>query len=112
MSMPMRERILRAAEDLYVLRGHDGFSFGDIAAVVDTTRANIHHHFGNKRRLMAELLERFAVDAAARIATIWTKRGASFQRRMLAQQRDFKRFYARFNPQPGSRNVWSPIARV
>jgi AcrR family transcriptional regulator len=48
---PTRERIKAIAEDLYVLRGHDGFSFGDIAEAVGTTRANIHHHFGNKRRL-------------------------------------------------------------
>ena len=49
-----RQRILALAEQLYVLHGHDGFSFGDIAALVDTTRANIHHHFGNKRRLIVE----------------------------------------------------------
>ena len=50
---PTRERIRHVAEELYVLNGHDGFSFGDVAAAVGTTRANIHHHFGNKQRLMA-----------------------------------------------------------
>jgi AcrR family transcriptional regulator len=112
MTIPTRERILRAAEDLYVVRGHDGFSFGDIAAEVQTTRANIHHHFGNKRRLMGELLERFATDAEARIGAIWSKPGASFQQRMDTQRKDFRRFYRRFNPESGSRNVWSPVARV
>src|SRR4051794_6326574 len=112
MTLATRERILRAAEDLYVLRGHDGFSFGDIASVVETTRANIHHHFGNKHRLMGELLDRFAADAEVRIGAIWTKPGSSLQRRMEAQCTDFKRFYRRFNPDPGSRNVWSPVARV
>jgi len=57
---PTRERIRAVAEDFYVLRGYEGFSFGDIAQAVGTTRANIHHHFGNKQRLMAELIERFA----------------------------------------------------
>src|SRR4051794_7727157 len=112
MTVPTRERILALAEDLYVLRGHDGFSFGDIAAAVGTTRANIHHHFGNKRRLMAELLDRFAADAEARIGAIWTRRGSRFRRRMQAQRADLKRFYGRFNPEPGNRNVWSPVARV
>jgi len=112
MTVPMRERILRAAEDLYVLRGHDGFSFGDVAAAVGTTRANIHHHFGNKRRLMAELLDRFAADAGDRIRENWAKPGWSFARRMQAQCEDLRRFYQRFNPEPGQRNVWSPVARV
>src|SRR5438876_9880325 len=38
-AIPTRERIRAIAEDLYVLRGHDGFSFGDIAAEIGTTRA-------------------------------------------------------------------------
>ncbi|WP_352696356.1 TetR family transcriptional regulator [Mesorhizobium sp. M0152] len=34
------------AAEFHVLRGHDRFSFGDIATAIGTTRANIHHHFG------------------------------------------------------------------
>ena len=112
MTIPTRERILRAAEDLYVLRGHDGFSFGDVAAAVGTTRANIHHHFGNKRRLMAELLDRFAGDAEDRIRANWAAPGWSFARRMQAQCEDLFAFYRRFNPEGGTPNVWSPVARV
>src|SRR5690606_34650428 len=52
-----REKIKAVAAELYVLRGHDGFSFGDIAGAIGTTRANIHHHFGSKRQLMEELIE-------------------------------------------------------
>src|SRR3954447_16644986 len=107
-----RERILLLAEQLYVLRGHDGFSFGDIAPAIGTTRANIHHHFGNKRRLMAELVERFAADASSRIAAIWAAPGQSLEARLRAQCDDLRRFYDRFNHEPGARNVWSPIARI
>ena len=71
-SPPTRERIRHVAQELYVLNGCDGFSFGDIAAAIGTTRANIHHHFGNKRRLMAELIEGFVADAEARIAHHWS----------------------------------------
>ena len=60
-----RERIRQVAEELYVLRGHDGFSFGDIAAAVGTTRANIHHHFGQKHELMRELVQGFAAERGA-----------------------------------------------
>jgi AcrR family transcriptional regulator len=107
-----RQRILALAEQLYVLHGHDGFSFGDIAALVDTTRANIHHHFGNKRRLMAELVERFAADASSRIDAIWATPGQSFAARLRGQQTDLRRFYDRFNSETEARNVWSPVARM
>ena len=45
-ALPMRQQILLVAEDFYVLRGYEGFSFAHIAEAVQTTRANIHHHFG------------------------------------------------------------------
>lgn len=99
-----------------MLRGHDGFSFGDIVAAVGTTRANVHHHFGNKRRLMAELLKEFATDAEARIARHWTRPGLSFVERMAAQSADLRQFYDRFNPASpraaAARNVWSPVSRI
>jgi AcrR family transcriptional regulator len=107
-----RERIRAVAEELYVLRGHDGFSFGDIARAVGTTRANIHHHFRNKRQLMAELTDRFASDAEARIADNWTKPNTTFAQRLAAQCEDLKRFYDRFNGKQGDRHVWSPLARL
>jgi len=110
---PTRERIRAVAEDFYVLRGYEGFSFGDIAQAVGTTRANIHHHFGNKQRLMAELIERFATDAEARIALVWTGGAeASFAARLVAQLADLRRFYDRFNTRDGDRNIWSPVSRL
>jgi AcrR family transcriptional regulator len=109
---PTRERIKAVAEDLYVLRGHDRFSFGDIAEVIGTTRANIHHHFGNKQRLMTELIEGFAADAQSRIELHWTKPGLTLPERLNLQLDDLRRFYKRFNPRRGDRNVWSPISRL
>ncbi len=107
-----RERIRLVAAELYVLRGYQGFSFGDIAARIGVTRANIHHHFGTKRRLMEELSEGFGRDAEARIAHHWTQPGASFAARLAAQRADLRKFYDRFNHQPGARNVWSPLSRL
>jgi AcrR family transcriptional regulator len=108
----MRDRIRAVAEELYVLRGYGGFSFGDIAAAVGTTRANIHHHFGNKQRLMAELIAGFVADAERRIAACWTAGEAPLATRLAGQLDDLRRFYRRFNAAPGERNVWSPLARV
>jgi AcrR family transcriptional regulator len=108
----MRGRIKAVAGDLYVLRGYGGFSFGDIAQALGTTRANIHHHFGSKQRLMAELIDGFAADAERRIGACWVQGEATLAARMQAQLDDLRRFYERFNPAPGERNVWSPVARI
>jgi AcrR family transcriptional regulator len=109
---PTRERIRAIAGDLYVRRGHDGFSFGDIAEVIGTTRANIHHHFGNKQNLMTELIDGFAADAQARIEQHWSRPGLTFSERLAAQLDDLRRFHHRFNPASGDRNVWSPVSRL
>ena len=105
-----RDRIKAIAKDIYVLRGFDGFNFGEVAEAVATTRANIHHHFGGKRALMAEIVAEFADDAAARTLRIW--QGACFPDALGAQLDDLRRFYRRYNPAPGDRNVWSPLARL
>jgi AcrR family transcriptional regulator len=109
---PTRERIRAVAENLYVLRGHDGFSFADIAEAIGTTRANIHHHFGNKRKLMAELIDGFVADAQKRIEQNWTSGDSTFFERLAAQLDDLRRFYSRFNKTSGDRNVWSPLSRL
>ena len=93
----MRARIMAIARELYVLRGYEGFSFGDIAEVVTTTRANIHHHYGTKQRLMGELIDGFVADAEARIARHWTEGQATFSERLAHQVEDLRRFYERFN---------------
>jgi AcrR family transcriptional regulator len=107
-----RDRIKAVASDLYVLKGFDGFSFGDIAAATGMTRANIHHHFGSKRRLMHELVDGYTADAEARIERFWASGNASFPERLAMQLANLRSFYDRFNRQPGERNVWSPLSRV
>jgi AcrR family transcriptional regulator len=110
--LPMRQQILAVAEDLYVLRGYAGFSFAHIADAVQTTRANIHHHFGDKQQLMAELIEKFASGAEQRIAHHWTAGDGTFSMRLAAQLDDLRVFYRRFNQASGSHNVWSPLSRL
>jgi AcrR family transcriptional regulator len=110
--MDTRDRIRSVAGELYVLRGHDGFSFGDIAEVIGTTRANIHHHFGNKGRLMEELIDQFVSDATFRIEKLWGASHVPLFTRLDMQVDDFRQFYLRFNPGPNDRNVWSPLSRL
>lgn len=107
-----RDRIKAVASDLYVLKGVDGFSFGDIAVATGMTRANIHHHFGSKRALMRELVEGYAADAEARIERFWASGTVSFHERMSMQLANLRTFYDRFNRNPGERNLWSPLSRI
>ena len=86
-SASTRDRIKFVAAELYVLRGHDGFSFGDIAAIIGTTRANIHHHFGSKRLLMDELVEDISANAQARIERYWTAGETSLSDRLSTSAR-------------------------
>ncbi len=109
---PTRERIRALAAELYVTRGYEGFSFADIAQAVGVTRANIHHHFGSKARLMAELIGGFADDATRRVGGHWAEGDVAFFDRFTLQLDDLRRFYARFNPNDGDRNVWSPVSRL
>lgn len=107
-----RDRIKTAAAEIYVARGYNGFSFGDIADVVGGTRANIHHHFGSKRKLVDELVRDIARDAKNRIAEHWLSEGVSFWERFDRQIDDLRRFYIRYNPRPGDRRIWSPVSRL
>lgn len=107
-----RERIKLVASEHYVLVGNDAFNFGHIAEAVGVTRGNIHHHFGSKRKLVAELVRDLAADAETRIRLHWARPGVKLSERLREQLDDLRRFYKRFHPRPGARNVWSPLARI
>ena len=107
-----RDRIKRVASEHYVLVGNDAFNFGDIADAIGITRANIHHHFGSKRKLVTELVSDLSQDAEQRIRHHWARPGVAFARRLDEQLDDLRTFYKRFHPKRGDRNVWSPLARV
>lgn len=107
-----RERIKLVASEHYVLVGNDAFNFGQIAEAVGVTRGNIHHHFGSKRKLVAELVRDLTADAEARIRHHWARPGLKLSERLREQLDDLRRFYKRFHPKPGARNVWSPLARI
>jgi AcrR family transcriptional regulator len=107
-----RERIKQVAREHYVLVGIDAFNFGEIADAVGITRGNIHHHFGSKKKLVAELVREFIDDAEARIRHHWVRPGLTLAGRLDEQLEDLRRFYQRFHRRAGDRNVWSPLARI
>jgi TetR/AcrR family transcriptional repressor of nem operon len=63
-------RILDAAERLVQLRGFNGFSYADVAAELDVTKASLHYHFPSKASLGEALIARYGERFAAALAGI------------------------------------------
>ncbi|MEM9839444.1 MAG: TetR/AcrR family transcriptional regulator [Pseudomonadota bacterium] len=55
-----RERLLDEASQLFAERGFYGVSLADVSGALGLTKQGLLHHFGNKKRLYAEVLERIA----------------------------------------------------
>lgn len=67
-----RSHILNAATELFALHGYDATSVRQIAEYANVATGLLHHHFGNKARLLLAVCQR---------VTEWTKE----QRRVRAQ---------------------------
>jgi TetR/AcrR family transcriptional regulator, transcriptional repressor for nem operon len=63
-------RILDVAERMLQVRGYNGFSYGDVAAELDITRAALHYHFKGKAELGQALIERYAARFGAALADL------------------------------------------
>ena len=55
-----RSRILDVAERLVQTRGFNGFSYADIAAELQISKASLHYHFPSKAELGEALIGRYA----------------------------------------------------
>ncbi len=53
------QRILDIASRLVQTRGFNGFSYADIAAELQVTKASLHYHFPSKAELGRRLIERY-----------------------------------------------------
>lgn len=56
-SVDTREKLLRAAEELFVERGLDGVSVSDIAKKSGTTKGHLYYYFENKEQLFDAVLK-------------------------------------------------------
>lgn len=63
-------RILDVAERLAQTRGFNGFSYADVAAELDLTKATLHYHFPSKAELGEALIKRYASRLAAALAAV------------------------------------------
>ena len=63
-------RILDIAERLVQGRGFNGFSYADVAAELQLTKASLHYHFRGKAELGEALIGRYAERFGAALAAI------------------------------------------
>lgn len=70
-------RILDVAEQLVQVRGFNGFSYADIAAELQITKAALHYHFASKADLGEALISRYASRFAEALAGVGTSAGAA-----------------------------------
>jgi TetR/AcrR family transcriptional regulator, transcriptional repressor for nem operon len=63
-------RILDVAERLAQVRGFNGFSYADIAAELEITKAALHYHFAGKADLGEALITRYARRFSGALAVI------------------------------------------
>src|SRR6202167_2103276 len=70
-------QILDVAERLVQVRGFNGFSYADIAAEVNVTKAALHYHFAAKADLGEALIVRYASRFADALAGIGGRGGTA-----------------------------------
>jgi len=108
----MRDRIKALALDLLVQHGYRGVSFGDLAKALDTTRANIHYHFGTKQALVEEVLDDYIRDTTNVLTEIWKAPDTAFADKIAAMVEYSRQRYLRYNSRGRKGRPWSLIARM
>jgi TetR/AcrR family transcriptional regulator, transcriptional repressor for nem operon len=111
-SAPMRERIKALARDLLIQYGYRGVSFGDLAAALETTRANIHYHFGHKQQLVEEVLVDYTAETIRGTWAVFSDPGMTFTEKIESVVAFSRRRYAKYNPPGKEGRPWSLIARM
>ena len=95
-----RDRLLRAAADLFARRGIDAVSVDSIADEADRTSGAVYAHFGSKHGLLLAVLDWWAGQAARSMASDFAAT-SSMRDRLAAMWRNFTD-----HPDTGARPVW------
>lgn len=107
-----RARILEVARRLFITRGIDAVSYGDIAKEVGSTRANLHYHFGNKSELVKEVFAETFKKVRIKLESIWLQPGLSLDERLDLLFEDNLTRYQEFNGPGNERVPWSLSSRA
>lgn len=109
---PMKTQIKQAARDLFIQRGIGDVSYGDIAEVVNTTRANLHYHFGNKEALIEAVFQETFDSVENTFQEIWAKPGLTLDQRIELTAKDSAERFYQFNDHEKGRRPWSLSAQA
>lgn len=107
-----RQAIKNTALELLVRHGYRGTSFGDIAAELGTTRANIHYHFGGKQALVEEVLGDYVQATLAALRAIWAADNLSLGGKIEAMVGHSRSRFQHFNAKGKEGQPWSLISRL
>lgn len=109
---PMREQIKLVAEELLIKHGYRGLSFRQISEVLNTTRANLHYHFGSKDGLVEEVLEDYADKTIAFYRDIWTDNTTTLRKKVASVVAHARQRYQNYNPSGSHGEPWSLLIRL
>lgn len=107
-----RQQLLAVARQLFITRGIDAVSYGDIAQEVGSTRANIHYHFGNKSELVSEVFALTFAEVKLVLTEIWLSPNQPLMARLDLLFSDAKARFEEFNLAGQERLPWSLSARA
>ncbi|MCV0394329.1 MAG: TetR/AcrR family transcriptional regulator [Rhizobiaceae bacterium] len=106
-----KDEIKRVTVGLLLRHGYQGLRFRDIADMLGITRANIHHHYGNKQNLCEEVIAGYVEATLTNWAANWTGPGTLAEKIEGMMEANRARYLA-FNPTGRTANPWSLIGRM
>lgn len=107
----MKDEIRSVATELLLRHGYQGFRFRDVAEQLNTTRANIHHHYGNKLNLCEEVVVEYIEQTLLNWEENW-KSSKTFAEKIQGMMESNRQRYLRQNPTTATSHPWSLIGRM
>ncbi|HEV7258588.1 MAG TPA: TetR/AcrR family transcriptional regulator [Bosea sp. (in: a-proteobacteria)] len=107
----MKDEIRRVTVVLLLRHGYQGLRFRDIAEVLGTTRANIHHHYGSKLNLCEEVVVEYIDLTLEKWAANWTS-NKSFSAKIDGMMELNRERYLANNPTATTCRPWSLMGRL
>lgn len=107
----MKGEIKSVSLELLLRHGFQGFRFRDVAEMLNTTRANIHHHYGNKLNLCEEVIVDYVAETLANWEINWRSE-KSFAKKIEGMMESNRQRYLRYNPTGQTAHPWSLIGRM
>lgn len=106
-----REEIKPVTVALLLRHGYQGLRFRDIAEALGTTRANIHHHYGNKLNLCEEVVVEYVEETLTNWTANWMGQGTLADKIEGMMEANRARYMV-YNPTGETANQWSLIGRM